>query len=350
MPVSSADLRTNPAVANGFRADADVDCRFKLRPVGGTTPKFYCELPNGEEMKVKYGQNPELHAEVAASRLLNALGFGADRMFVVKSVRCAGCPAFPFQSLRCHERTGLESACFPGGTDYTRMQVFDPVVIERKLEGRVVEATEDQGWAWYELGRIDPAQGGSSRTEVDALRLMAVFLAHWDNKSPNQRLICPPDRERPDGTCVQALAIMQDLGATFGPTKIDLHNWRQGHIWKDRRTLHGIDGAPAVGRRDFPGAADLGERTADAARAARAAVGAAAARPVRRLADNLARPVQRRSPAPRRVGAGLRRQGPADQGRGAVSFVTTPASIVSPAREITWKWSSSPAASISMKL
>ena len=56
VPVSSADLRTNPAGANGFRADAEVDCRFILRQVGGTTPKFYCELPNGEVVKVKYGR------------------------------------------------------------------------------------------------------------------------------------------------------------------------------------------------------------------------------------------------------------------------------------------------------
>jgi hypothetical protein len=62
---------------------------------------------------------------------------------------------------------------------------------------------------------------------------MAVFLAHWDNKAPNQRLICPPGQENADGTCRQALAIMQDLGATFGPLKIDLHNWRAGRIWKD---------------------------------------------------------------------------------------------------------------------
>ena len=53
--------------------------------MGGTTPKFDCERPGNDVIRVKYGRgNPELHAEIAATRLLSALGFGADRMFVVK--------------------------------------------------------------------------------------------------------------------------------------------------------------------------------------------------------------------------------------------------------------------------
>lgn len=232
LPISRADLRANPAGAP-FSPEDEVTCRFTRRTVGGTTPKFYCELPAGEVVKVKYGASPELQAEVAASRLLTALGFGADQMYVVGRVRCAGCPAFPFQSLRCFDRVGLEFPCFPGGSDPGSMVDFGIAVLERRLAGRVVEAADDQGWAWFELDRIDPARGGSSRAEVDALRLMAVFLAHWDNKAPNQRLLCLPGSDGSDGACARSLAIMQDLGATFGPTKIDLHNWRRGRIWKD---------------------------------------------------------------------------------------------------------------------
>lgn len=236
-PVAQANLAVNPPGPPAFGPDDDVSCRFKVKKVGGTTPKFYCELPDGQELKIKYGSaNPELHAEVAASRLLTALGFPADRMYVVGRVRCAGCPEFPFQSLGCLERTGVQAICFPGGIDYDRVVDFDVAVVEQKLEGRIIEASEDQGWAWFELDRIDAARGGSSRAEVDALRLMAVFLAHWDNKSPNQRLVCEPGAEAGDGACARPLAIVQDLGATFGPTKIDLHNWRQGQVWKDGAT------------------------------------------------------------------------------------------------------------------
>jgi hypothetical protein len=236
-PISEANLRVNGEAPGGFDESTDVQCRFSIKGVSGTTPKFYCDLPGGETVKVKYGHgNPELSAEVAASRLLNALGFPADRMFVVKRVRCAGCPTFPFQALRCYARVGLHSACFAGGVDYQHVVDFDWAVIERKLPGAIVEAFDGQGWAWYELDRIDPARGGSSVAEVDALRLLAVFLAHWDNKAPNQRLICPAAAAGNDAACAQPLAIIQDLGATFGPLKLDLHNWRSGRIWKDGAT------------------------------------------------------------------------------------------------------------------
>ena len=49
--------------------------------------------------------------------------------------------------------------------------------------------------------------------------------------------MCPDDGEdRPDGSCGAPLAIVQDLGSTFGPDKMDLHNWRQAPIWTDPGT------------------------------------------------------------------------------------------------------------------
>src|SRR3954465_9800736 len=90
-------LDRNPEGPGSFSEDQVVDCRFKPDPVGGSTPKFNCELPDGDVVKIKYGQrNAEVYTEVAATRLLAALGFPTDRMYVVKRVRCAGCPADPF--------------------------------------------------------------------------------------------------------------------------------------------------------------------------------------------------------------------------------------------------------------
>jgi hypothetical protein len=237
VPISRVNLRDNPPGAGAFRQDEEVFCRFKLETSDGLTPKFYCDLPAGDTIKVKYGDgNAEVHAEVAATRLLTALGFATDRMYVVKRVRCAGCPTFPFRALQCYKTTGIKATCFPGGIDYDRVVTFDTAVIERRLEGQKIESGSAQGWAWHELTRVDPSRGGSPRTEVDALRLMAVFLAHWDNKADNQRLICPPGAERPDGGCATPLAIVQDLGATFGPAKVDLNNWRAYRVWTDAKT------------------------------------------------------------------------------------------------------------------
>ena len=233
----SVNLESNPAGPGSFGESDTVECRLVVKAMGGTTPKFDCELPDGDVIRVKYGRgNPELHAEAAATRLLVALGFGADRMYFVKEVRCAGCTSFPFHSLRCLAETGLERVCFPRGLDYAKSVTFDFAIVERRLPGRRIESTPDQGWAWFELDRIDPAAGGTPKAHGDALKLMAVFLAHWDNKAENQRLICLPGGDLPDGGCSRPLAMLQDLGASFGPAKLDLHNWRAYPIWADART------------------------------------------------------------------------------------------------------------------
>jgi hypothetical protein len=200
--------------------------------VSGATPKFRCQLADGEIVKVKYGRsNAEIRAEVAATRLMSALGFGADAMYVVRSVRCAGCPALPFYALQCLERTGSRAICVDL-LDAPDVVEYADAVIERSLEGDEIEAFDQQGWAWFELDKIDPARGGASRAEVDAFRLLAVLLAHWDNKAANQRLVCASPGAS-GGACARPLAIMQDLGATFGPTKVDLHNWRRTPVWHD---------------------------------------------------------------------------------------------------------------------
>ena len=236
IPVRNVDLAANPPDAGTLQTNADISCRFRMEKVGGTTSKFNCELAGGEVVKVKYGwANPEIHAEVAATRLLAALGFGADRMYLVRKVTCQGCPAFPFQALKCLEQTGLEKACFPTGINYAHANTFAPAVIERRMPGRTIEAVDDQGWAWFELGRIDAVHGGSPRHEVDALRLIAMVLAHWDNKSENQRLICLPDGDRAGQPCPKPFALIQDAGGTFGPVKLDLGNWRATPVWVDPR-------------------------------------------------------------------------------------------------------------------
>ena len=236
VPIGSADFRGNTAGPGAFDPNTDVDCTFSLEPITGMTPKFMCKLANGETVKVKYGEgipNGEVPAEIAASRLLTALGFPTDRMNRVRSVKCRGCPPLPQQALKCLESGKSASVCLQGASS-DRVMTFQQALIERSLEGKKIEATNDQGWSWYELDTIDPKAGGSTRAEVDAFRLMAIILAHWDNKGQNQKLLCPPGQAQTGGSCRAPVAIIGDLGATFGPNRVDLVNWTNVPVWADK--------------------------------------------------------------------------------------------------------------------
>ena len=218
-------------LARGSAEEGEIACRFLPTDATGTTPKFDCELPTGTRVKVKYGNTPEIPAEIAASRLLAALGFGADRVVLARRVRCYGCPASPFYARRVAGWTHLEGL-LRRTRNYDAYRDFEWVAIERKLEGAAIEAGGRQGWGFFELHQIDPGRGGAERADVDALRLMAAFLAHWDNKESNQRLVClPPDEG--DDSCRRPLAMLQDVGATFGPRKVDLEAWRSTPVWAD---------------------------------------------------------------------------------------------------------------------
>jgi hypothetical protein len=246
-PIEEAKLDQNPGGPGSFSVDEMVECTFTPAPVAGSTPKFNCALPDGDVVKVKYGRsNPEIYTEVAATRLLSALGFPTDRMFVVKGVRCIGCPVDPFAQIECANNlpAGASSAaCFPA-PDYARAQDFDQAVIERPLEGHRIHSDGARGWTWEELKFVDAVAGGATRAELDAMRLLAIFLVHWDNKAGNQRLVCQ-GAKKADGDCERPLAMVQDLGATFGPLKLDLARWSRTKIWADAA-------ACKVSMRDLP--------------------------------------------------------------------------------------------------
>jgi hypothetical protein len=223
VPVEEADLLHNPP--DGFRETDELVCRFLPRSSEGLTPKFGCVLAGGQVIKVKYGEaNHERLAEVAGSRLALALGFGADRMYVVRRVTCWGCPRYPYPRL-----PWLDALLARSG----RARTFDHAVVEGLFPGLEIRTAERDGWDWSELDRVDEARGGATRAERDALRLFAVLLNHWDNKAPNQRLTCLPGGERPDGGCGEPFALIHDLGATFGPRRADLEGWRAHAVWHD---------------------------------------------------------------------------------------------------------------------
>jgi hypothetical protein len=165
--------------------------------------------------------------------LLTALGFSADQMFYLPHVRCFGCPRFPFEVTQVLDRLGAREAVVRWLPD-DRFVDFDDVAVERRLLGHEIVAGDQKGWAWWELDRVDPSVG-ASRAELDALRLIGRFIAHWDNKPSNQRLVCLSPIAGGRTTCPRPFAFIHDLGATFGPEKIDLQRWEAAHVWADAK-------------------------------------------------------------------------------------------------------------------
>ena len=225
-------------------APSNLDCQFKITELGGTTPKFHCVLASDLEVRVKYGPGDEIPGEAAATRLLAALGFGADRITLVEQLRCYGCPKEPFMTMKLLGAARARNA-YEKVMNTEKYETFEWVAVEHKFAARPIETDDQEGWAFFELERVDPAKGGAPRAHVDALRLMALFLAHWDNKAENQRLVCLSN-PWPDGTpCREPFLLLQDVGSTFGPKRLDLDAWARARIWEDRA-------ACTVSMRDFP--------------------------------------------------------------------------------------------------
>lgn len=241
-PIAQARLGSDPDQPQS------IECTFAVTDVGGTAPKFDCTLENGERIRVKYGRTPEIPSEVAVSRLLHTLGFGADDVMLVPKLRCYGCPAEPFVTMRTLGLAGAHDL-YGKVMNKDSYKDFEWVAVERKHWGRAIETDEIEGWAFFELDLIDPKKGGAPKAHVDALRLLAVMIAHWDNKSENQRLVCLSEKDWPDGgKCSKPLAMLQDVGSSFGPRKVDLEKWEQFSMWADRASCTAtMDGLPYNG-------------------------------------------------------------------------------------------------------
>jgi|KBSMisStaDraftv2_1062788.scaffolds.fasta_scaffold50067_2 hypothetical protein len=234
--IASMNLRVGPKGHGAFAPDETVRCKYADKVMTGNSPKFTCVIPPDDEMKVKFGrENGEVYAEVAATRLFWALGFPADRMYPVR-VLCTDCPA--------REETTRDEA--------SGAILFDPASIERKLKGHAIETAPDSGWAWPELDKVEEAAGGASRAQRDALKLLAVFVQHTDNKPAQQRLLCADEESEGErgehgehgdrGRCAHPVMMVNDLGQTFGRSNlfnrdhvgsVNLEKWSGSHIWLD---------------------------------------------------------------------------------------------------------------------
>jgi hypothetical protein len=226
--IPSKDVLNGPERKDGFTPGETISCNFVGKRMTGHSPKFTCVLEPDDELKVKYGRdNGEVYGEVLATRLLWALGFGADAMYPVK-VLCHKCPPQM------------------GGTPYdNRLDeiMFDPAAVERKMPGHDIVTRDQEGWSWAELDQVSEVAGGAPLAHRDALRLLAVFMQHTDSKPEQQRLICLDKNWKGKAPCERPFMLVNDLGLTFGKSNalnrnsksaVNFEEWSETPVWKDK--------------------------------------------------------------------------------------------------------------------
>ncbi len=240
--VATMDIKAGPQGPGGFADRATVECEYVEKEMSGRSPKFTCRIGPDDEVKVKFGgTNGEVYGEVATSRLLWALGFGADHMYPVKVV-CRGCPKDLNGILRPDDE-----------------QLFDPAVIERKMPG--AEFKGDEGWSWGELDGIDEKASGAPRAHRDALKLLAVFLQHTDTKAVQQRVLCLDESPKEGAACMRPFLMLNDVGLTFGRastfnsnavSSVNLTGWAKAPVWKGSKGCVGDLKQSFTGTLNYP--------------------------------------------------------------------------------------------------
>ena len=291
--VAARDLYHGPAGRLDFDVDEAIVCDFVPKPLRGWSEKFYCRLDDGRVLRVKYVEGDrfkEPYGEVLGTRLFWALGFHADRMLPVR-VTCRGCPRHPWEYVNAakNPRRLNEQETIPPLPPQADVGTwtFDPAAIEEPLDAAPIEEHAGQGWMWRSLDEVDPALGGATRADVDALRLLAAFTQCADNSAEQNVLACPRDALGRDAsgrvTCRRPILYVGDLGAVFGgggrttawSGRVDYDGWAARSVWRDPRSctarLYGIGGPirlstlrhPVVGEDGRALLASLLERLSD---------------------------------------------------------------------------------------
>jgi hypothetical protein len=92
---------------------------------------------------------------------------------------------------------------------------------------------------------VDEGAGGAPVAQRDALKLLAVFLQHTDNKQEQQKLLCLDEKLKGAGAgCVTPFMMIHDVGMTFGQANsfnrdalgsANLEQWAGTPIWRDAK-------------------------------------------------------------------------------------------------------------------
>jgi hypothetical protein len=138
------------------------------------------------------------------------------------------------------------------------------------MSGKEWPHDDARGWSWSELDLVNADAGGAPREQREALKLLAVFLQHTDNKPANQRILCMDSKPIDSGTgCGHPFLLLNDVGLTFGratrlngneKSSVNLEAWRRTPVWKHDRTCVGNLPKSLTGTLDNPVISEEGRR------------------------------------------------------------------------------------------
>jgi hypothetical protein len=158
--------------------------RFIKEDLDGSNPKYLVRDDAGVKWKIKLG--PEAKPEVAATRLVWAVGYFTNEDYFLPEVRVLDLPA------ELHRGKKLFT---PDGT------VRD---VRFKREGK--DEAKGGPWKW----KRDPFTGGR---EFNGLRVLMALINNWDVKDVNNSIYQKEDEASGN---LEEIYMVTDLGASFG--------------------------------------------------------------------------------------------------------------------------------------
>lgn len=199
-----------------------------------------------DRVKVKYLRPPhpnherrynEVFTEVAATRIMWALGFPADHTYPVASATCVGCSADPFKDNLKDNKASLRDA----GT------VFRVASVARDIPLDAIDPEDDETWSWRDVAGFY-ANGQFSRqqkVEYDAYRMALGLITYHNAIDVQNRLVCAEWKEGANDPkiCARPTIFVQDLGSTFGKPKSFLGQNPRGVFgdWKSQTVFKSPD-------------------------------------------------------------------------------------------------------------
>jgi len=168
------------------------------------------------------------YTEVAAARVMWALGFPVDDLWPVREVHCFGCPSDPFYPNKSKKI-------------YPEL-VFEDAVVERRIKGKKIESEPTlfgQGWDWGEARAALKGASRQQQIEFEGLLVILSLLNHISNDFEQQRIVCDKGSIGADGLCNRTIMMVQDLGSTFGhkskeyKSKGSFKHWSKEPVFSD---------------------------------------------------------------------------------------------------------------------